>query len=209
MTSALLLATAICASASADFAPPDSAGPFAVAMLDVDIPRGRGTMKGILYRPISDGVPADRMPMVVFGHGYLAGAGRYDSICRRLASHGFCVLVPANRDPGLFRSLAPAADDMRAATDFVVSLARMPEMHIDPHRIALAGHSMGGGAAFLAAQLDKTGNVKAVVGLAPYRISRQVHPESLRVPSLAIAGANDRSAPPAAVRRERAGARGR
>ena len=202
MNVALLLASAVCAIAPADFARPDSTGPFAVATFTVDIPRGRGAMKGIVYRPLPDASSSGPWPAVVFGHGWLAAASRYDSICRRLASHGFCVLVPASPDPGLFSSLAAAADDMQAALEFLDSFGRMPDMDIDPHRVALAGHSMGGGAAFLDAQREKTGSVKAVIGLAPYRISEQTHPESLRVPALAIAGSNDRSSPAAIVRRE-------
>ena len=159
-------------------------------------------MKGIVYRPLSADSALGPRPAVIFGHGYFAGAGRYDSICRRLASHGFYVLAPASPDPGLLRSLAPAADDMRAAREFLDSLGRMSDLSLDAHRIALAGHSMGGGAAFLDAQHDTTGSVKAVVGLAPYRISRQTHPESLRVPTMVIVGSNDRSAPAAVARRE-------
>ncbi|MCX6844016.1 MAG: alpha/beta hydrolase [candidate division WOR-3 bacterium] len=202
MNPALLLISALCMAAPGSFAPPDSAGPCAVATFEVSIPRGRGSMPGIVYRPLSDDSSSGLRPAVVFGHGYLASAGRYDSICRRLASHGFYVLVPASPDPGLFRSLAPAADDMEAALEFLDSLGRMPGMYLDPRRVALAGHSMGGGAAFLDAQRDTTGSVKAVVGLAPYRISKQTHPESLHVPAMVIAGGNDRSAPAAAVRRE-------
>jgi dienelactone hydrolase len=202
MSAALLLASALCTAAPASFARPDSAGPFAVATFQVSIPRGRGSMPGIVYRPLSDDSAPGPRPAVVFGHGYLAAASRYDSICRRLASHGFYVLVPASPDPGLFRSVAPAADDMRAAREFLDSLGRIPDMDLDPRKVALAGHSMGGGAAFLDAQRDTTGSVKAVVGLAPYRISRQTHPESLHVPALVIAGSNDRSAAAATVHRE-------
>jgi dienelactone hydrolase len=181
---------------------PDSAGHFAVATFRVNIPRDHGIMPGIVYRPLPGDSATGLRPAVIFGHGYLAGASRYDSICRRLASHGFYVLVPANPDPGLFSSLAPAATDMQAAISFIERLACLPEMHLDRRRIALAGHSMGGGAAFLDAQRDTTGNVKAVIGLAPYRISRRLHPESLHVASLVIAGSHDRSAPPATVRSE-------
>jgi dienelactone hydrolase len=202
MNIALLLASALRAATPGSLARPDSAGPFAVATFTVTIPRSRGTMNGIVYRPVSVDSTLGSHPAVIFGHGYFASAGRYDSICRRLASHGFYVLAPANPDPGLFRSLAPAADDMRAAREFLDSLGHMPDMGIDPRRIALAGHSMGGGAAFLDAQRDTTGSVKAVIGLAPYRISGQIHPESLRVPALVIAGGNDRSAPAAVARRE-------
>ena len=195
----LLLVSALCATPA--FARPDSAGPFSVATFTVSIPRSHGTMEGIVYRPVSGDPDSTPRPVVIFGHGYLAAAGRYDSICRRLASHGFYVVVPANPDPGFFGPFTPAARDMQAALDFIDSFARMPETNIDPHRIALAGHSMGGGAAFLDAQRDRTGAVKAVVGLAPYRISTQMHPESLRVPALVIAGSNDRSTPAATVRR--------
>jgi|WetSurMetagenome_2_1015567.scaffolds.fasta_scaffold62111_3 dienelactone hydrolase len=202
MTAAFLLLSVLCAAAPASFARPDSTGPFAVATFTVGIRRGRGTMKGIVYRPLPDGSTSGPWPVVIFGHGYFAAANRYDSICRRLASHGFYVLVPASPDPGLFRSLAPAANDMQAAIEFLDSLGRIPDMDIDPLRIALAGHSMGGGAAFLDAQRDTTGRVKAVVGLAPYRISKQTHPENLRMPALVIAGSNDRSSPAAVVRQE-------
>jgi dienelactone hydrolase len=159
-------------------------------------------MSGIVYRPLSDDSTSGSRPAVVFGHGWLAAASRYDSICRRLASHGFYVLVPASPDPGLFRSREPAADDMQYALEFLDSLGRMPGIDLDPHRVALVGHSMGGGAAFLDALRDTTGSVKAVAGLAPYRISEQTYPESLGVPAMVIAGGNDRSAPAATVRRE-------
>jgi dienelactone hydrolase len=184
------------------FAPPDSAGPYAVATFEVSIPRGRSSMPGIVYRPLSGDSTSGPRPAVVFGHGYLAAASRYDSICRRLASHGFYVLVPAYPDPGLFGSFEPVADEMKAAREFLDSLARLPGMKLDAHNIALAGHSMGGGAAFLDARRDTTGSVKAVAGLAPYRISKQTYPESLHVPAMVIAGGNDRSAPATTVRRE-------
>jgi dienelactone hydrolase len=196
---ALLLAV-LCS--AVPFARPDSTGPFAVSTFRVSIPRDHGTMTGIVYRPLPSGSDSVSRPAVVFGHGYLAAANRYDSICRRLASHGFYVVVPANPDPGFFSSLRPAADDMRAAVEFIDSLALMPEVHVDSRRIALAGHSMGGGAAFLDAQRDATGSVKAVIGLAPYRISNDVRPESLHAAALIIAGGNDRSARPDVVRRQ-------
>ena len=197
-----LLTSAPSAATPAGFARPDSTGPFAVATLEVTMPRGRGSMRGMVYRPLSgDPAPIPR-PVIIFGHGYLAAANRYDSTCRRLASHGFYVLVPASPDPWLFGSLTPAAEDMKAAREFLDSLGRMPDVNLDPRRIALAGHSMGGGAAFLDAQRDTAGSVKAVVGLAPYCISGRIHPESLHVPALVIAGSNDRSAPAAQVRRD-------
>lgn len=199
---ALLLVSALCMAAPGSFAPPDSAGPYAVATFEVRIPRGRGSMPGIVYRPLAGDSTSGPRPAVVFGHGYIAAASRYDSICRRLASHGFYVLVPASPDPGLFRSLAPAADDMQAAIEFLDSLGRMPGMELDAHNVALVGHSMGGGAAFLDAQRYASGRVKAVAGLSPYRISRQTYPESLHVPAMVIAGGNDRSAPAATVHRE-------
>jgi len=199
---ALLLVSALCTATPGSFAPPDSAGPYAVATFEVSIPRGRSSMPGIVYRPLSGDSTSGPRPAVVFGHGYLAAASRYDSICRRLASHGFYVLVPAYPDPGLFRSLEPVADEMKAAHEFLDSLARVPGIKLDAHDIALAGHSVGGGAAFFDARRDTTGSVKAVVGLSPYRISKQTYPESLHVPAMVIAGGNDRSTPATTVRRE-------
>ena len=90
---------------------------------------------------------------------------------------------------------------MLAALDFLDSLSRIPGMNLDPHNVALVGHSMGGGAAFLAARLDTLGRVTAVAGLSPWSVARTTTPESLRVPTLVFAGGNDRTVRAGDVRR--------
>ncbi len=197
-----LILTATLAIAEARFMPPDRPGPFAVETLHVQVPSGSRRVASLLYRPLPGTHQLTDQPAVVFGHGLLASIDRYDSICRRLSSHGFYVLVPGYPNPGLFSPRSRIAGEMLAALDFLDSLGRVPGMELDPHNVALVGHSMGGGAAFLAARLDTLGRVTAVAGLSPWSVARTTMPESLRVPTLVFAGSNDRTVRAHNVRRQ-------
>ncbi len=190
----LFLTLLLAVSTAVSFAPPDRPGLWQVDTTHIEVPSGARRFRSILYKPVRDDtIPGDR-PAVVFGHGFLAGIDRYDSICRHLSSHGFYVLVPGYPDPGLFRPPARLANDMLAALVFLDSLNELPGVGLNPRNAALVGHSMGGGAAFLAARRDCGRHVRAVAGLSPYLVSRATHVESLDIPVLVLAGENDRTA---------------
>jgi pimeloyl-ACP methyl ester carboxylesterase len=96
-------------------------------------------------------------PAVVFGHGYLANPGMYAVTLGRLAMDGFVVIAPRTR-----RTLLPDhsqfADDMRASLTWLVGESERKDSlfsgAIRPDAFGAAGHSMGGGAALLAASRD-------------------------------------------------------
>jgi dienelactone hydrolase len=94
--------------------------------------------------------PDARPPALVLVHGFAGDRRSVSSAARRLAASGYAVLAPdlrghgENRNPytpgrirsdGFFSDLAIAVDFLRASP------------HVDGSRVAVAGHSMGAGAA--------------------------------------------------------------
>jgi dienelactone hydrolase len=140
--------------------------PPAAGWTDVTIqPAGGGSFAATVFYPASApggaGAPLDTSgapyPAVVFGHGYLANPGMYAVTLSRLATEGFVVIAPRTR-----RMLLPDhsqfADDMSASLTWLVGESKRTDSlfsgAIRPDAFGAAGHSMGGGAALLAASRD-------------------------------------------------------
>ena len=111
----------------------------------------------------------------------------------RLASHGYAVILIDTNDPR-----EPPED---RATALMAGLRTLQMENgrpdgplfgrLDPERLAVAGHSMGGGGALLAAQLFPD-RLRAAVPFAPW-LPNPEFPD-LTVPTLIIAGEADRVA---------------
>ncbi|MEV0678484.1 dienelactone hydrolase family protein [Actinosynnema sp. NPDC050436] len=149
-------------------------------------------LPGLVYTPASGlGLPA-----VAFGHGWLQPVERYRALLRHLASWGVVAAAPGTQRGPLMSSRL-LAGNLRTTLD-VCTGVRLGEgdISVDPERLAVAGHSMGGGAAVLAAAEDE--RVRAVVTLA----ATETRPSALdaarrvRVPGLHLAAGEDRIAPP-------------
>ncbi|GAA3841817.1 dienelactone hydrolase [Saccharothrix violaceirubra] len=151
---------------------------------------GVAGLPGVVYTPERGlGLPA-----VAFGHGLLQPVNRYRALLRHLASWGIVAAAPATRPLMSARLLAT---NLRTTLDVCTGVRLGDgEISVDPTRLAVAGHSMGGGAAVLAAAEDD--RVRAVVTLAV----TETHPSALdaareiTVPGLHLAAAEDRIAPP-------------
>ncbi|HEY0454578.1 dienelactone hydrolase family protein [Actinophytocola sp.] len=135
------------------------------------------------------------LPAVAFGHGWLQPPQRYLGLLRHLASWGFVVAAPATQR-GPLASHRLFAADLRAALDVCVGVRLGDgEISVDEGKLGLAGHSIGGGCAVLAAAEDK--RVRAVATLA----ATQTKPFSTdaasrcRMPSLHLAAGQDIVAP--------------
>lgn len=105
---------------------------------------------GVVFVPRGAPSPA---PVVGWAHDWTRGPEHYVDTLKHLASWGFVVVAPSTD-----RSLRPNhqhyADHLSAAVEDVLqaTLGR-GVVRADPHRIALAGHGLGGGvAALLASQ---------------------------------------------------------
>jgi dienelactone hydrolase len=151
-------------------------------------------LPGVVYAPARGlGLPA-----VAVGHGWLQPAARYRPLLRHLASWGIVALAP-DTQRGPLASAAALAADLRTALDVGTGVRLgTGQISVDPSRLGLVGHGIGGGAAVLAAATPGT-EVRALVLLAP----AETHPSaidaarSVSKPGLVLIAGKDHVAPAA------------
>lgn len=139
---------------------------------------------------------------IAFVPGFRANAAMYEWWGPALASLGYTVFILETNSPT--DALAARADALVAAVDFIKSEnqnADAPIVNkIDPDKIAIMGHSMGGGASLVAAA-ELGNNIGAVIPLALYCCepgqSFSSDYSNVSAPALVIASAVDEVAPPA------------
>lgn len=136
-------------------------------------------------------------PVVVVGHGFLMTFDAYENLWQLLVPEGYIVAIPSTEgtfaashgDFGL--DIALVANRLR---NLNTTEGSMFQNHVTP-QAALTGHSMGGGAAVLAAQ---QGDFDAYVGFA----SAETNPSAtaaaanVNVPALMFAADGDAVTPP-------------
>ncbi len=162
-------------------------GPHAVASGDL----AAAGMPGVVFTPRSGlGLPA-----VAFGHGWLQPTARYDELLRHLASWGLVAAAPATQRKAL-ASHAAFATDLRSALD-VCTGVRLGDgkISVDPGRLGLAGHGMGGGCAVLAAAADDRCRAVVTLALAETMPSAVTAACGCTMPGLHVAGGKDLLAP--------------
>ena len=145
-------------------------------------------------RPDGDPEP---LPWVIVAHGFVMGPDDYDDLATALVEQGFLVGL-VDTETGFAPSHEDYAKDLvylaeqgaQALADADAPLAAWIQGNV-----GLVGHSMGGGAAWLAASMA---TVSAVVGLAP----AETNPSAIAAggqitaPSLVISGSADAVTPP-------------
>ena len=179
-------------------------GPYEVMMSEVSVPRTRGdegSFEARLYVPVLSltGVSEPPSPVVAFGHGYQAKVDYYESTLAHLASWGIVVIAPRSAGE-LFPDHAAFADDLLSALDWVVAEAGSenrdwPGGPVDPEALGVAGHSMGGGAALLAAARDPAIRAVATLAAAESDPSAIDAASSIAAPVLFLAAADDAITP--------------
>jgi alpha-beta hydrolase superfamily lysophospholipase len=107
----------------------------------------------------------------------------------RLASHGFVVITIDTNS--LFDGPPARGDQLLAALAYLTNTSAVKGM-VDPTRLAVMGHSMGGGGALEAAK-DRPDLIDATVGLSPWNTDR-TWPE-ITSPSLVVGAQRDTTAP--------------
>jgi len=140
---------------------------------------------------------------IAFVPGFRANASMYEWWGPALASLGYSVFILETNTPT--DGLAARADALIAAVDFIKSENQNSEApvnnKIDPDKIGIMGHSMGGGAS-LAAAAELGDSIAAVIPLALYCCepgqSFSGDYSSVSAPALVIASAADEVAPPEA-----------
>ncbi|UPR04815.1 hypothetical protein HOP50_18g81600 [Chloropicon primus] len=175
------------------------AGPFDISREYKEWSFGNHTSRGVIYKPVSrndNGVvtrmdDGSKFPAIVFGHGLCAKPEFYEHMNVLLSSWGYVVLATEEFSDCDVSNFAPGGEQVNttAYTEElernVLYLASGAVGGVNASAIALAGHSMGGGASINAAvSLEDRipGLVKAVVAVAPWN---GVEPNpSTRIPDL-------------------------
>ncbi len=156
-------------------------GPF--ANTSVSVPTGYGFNGGRIYYPTD--TSQGTFGAIAISPGYtalfsaeLAWMGPW------LASHGFVVIGIETNSRNDFDTAR--GTQLLAALDYLTQQSPVRD-RIDPNRLAVSGHSMGGGGALSAA--TRRSSLKAVVGIAPYSPSSNLAND--RVPTMIFSGQAD------------------
>lgn len=158
-------------------------GPNRVAVGDLSA----AGMNGIVYAPVS----GRGLPAVALGRGWLQPVRRYTATMKYLASWGIVVVAPQT-EGGPLPSHAGMARDLSLALRLLVG-GRLAGgvITVDGRRLGLIGHSIGGGAATLAASTDSAIKAVVTVTAAETRPSAVLAAGNVLVPSLHLIGDKD------------------
>ena len=121
---------------------------------------------------------------MVIAPGYTAYASTYAGLAQRVASHGFVVFAI---DTNSTLDFPPSrGDQILAALDYLTQRSSVVN-RIDTSRLAVAGHSMGGGGTLEAAK-DRP-SLQAAVPLQPWHSTKSW--STIRVPTMIIGAQSD------------------
>ena len=157
-----------------------TAGSFAVSTSTVTLPRGFGG--GTIYYPTTAG----RYGVVAISPGFTATQSSIAWLGRRLATHGL-VVITMNTNTTLDQPASRATQLMAALNHVVNSASSTVRSRVDSTRLAVAGHSMGGGGALIAAEDNPT--LKAALPLTPWNLSTSF--TQVRVQTLIVGADGD------------------
>lgn len=166
---------------------------------------GRQIQCEIYYPATSSGtnvqVSGNNYPVLVYGHGFVMSWDSYNNIWEYFVPKGYIVVFP--RTEGSFspvhedfgKDLALIADTMKKLNNYSSSLFYQKLNN----RVAVMGHSMGGGSSLLAAQNKTSSEINTIVNFAaavtdPSSITAG---QNITIPTFVISGQNDCVAPPA------------
>jgi len=159
-------------------------GTFQTTQATITNPRGFGG--GIIYFPTS--TAEGTFGAVAIAPGFTARWSSISWLGPRLASFGFVVVgIETN---STFDQPDSRGTQLLAALDWAVSSSPAAS-RIDRNRLAVAGHSMGGGGTLAAARSRPS--LQAAIPLAPWHTTKSFSTD--QVPTLIIGGESDTVAP--------------
>jgi dienelactone hydrolase len=160
-------------------------GPFATATTTVSNAATPGFGAGTIYYPTSTAEGAFGAVVVV--PGFTGTQGTISWLGPRLASQGFVVFTIDTNS--IFDFPSSRADQLLAAADYLVNMSSV-RTRVDRTRIAVMGHSMGGGGS-LEAATDRP-SLQAAVPLTGWHTTKTFNTP---VPVLVVGAQNDTIAP--------------
>ncbi|MGP4022673.1 alpha/beta hydrolase family protein [Actinomadura sp. 3N407] len=161
-------------------------GPFDIEEIDVPAGSGDGFNQGTIYAPtdLSQGT----FGAIAVSPGFVSPEALIGWYGPRLASQGFVVMTLETNS--LFDVPAARGEQLLAALDYLTGDSKVKD-RVDSSRLAVMGHSMGGGGTLEAA--DDRSSLQAAIPLAPWNINGDWG--NVRVPTMIIAADNDFIAP--------------
>lgn len=149
----------------------------------------------------------ETFPVIVFGHGFVMAWSAYQNIWEDLVPQGYIMAFPRTEGNALSTNHQAFGWDLQYLVTAMQEEGQNPNsiLHqIVREETALMGHSMGGGACFLAADSltsNSNQNFKTLVGLAPAEstsngVSSIASAKNIQVPSIIFSGSQDGVTPP-------------
>jgi predicted dienelactone hydrolase len=140
-----------------------------------------------------------QFPLIIFGHGFVMAPGDYMSLVEHIVPQGYVMALLSTET-----SFSPSHSEYGLDFSFILQqfiLENNNDASLFYNRItdkqAFMGHSMGGGASWLAAAADV--EVDCVIGMAPAETSPSAISAALsvEVPVMVLSGTSDNVTPPA------------
>ncbi|GAA1244444.1 dienelactone hydrolase [Prauserella halophila] len=148
-------------------------------------------LPGVVYTPKE----GRGLAAVAFGHGWLQPTGQYRELLRHLASWGIVAAAPSTQG-GPLPSHRLLADDLLSTLDMVTNVRLGPgAISVDPEKVGVGGHSVGGGSAVLAAAKEPKVRAVGTFAAAQTMPSASTAAGQVRCPGLHLAGGDDLVAP--------------
>ena len=179
----------------------------------VDTSRANRNIQTEIYYPAvtagnNTAVAPGEYPVIVFGHGFVMGWDAYANLWEEFVPRGYIMVFPRTEGNAFSTDHQKFGWDLQYLVSELQNEGNLTTSilynAVSP-ATALMGHSMGGGAAFLAADsLCTNGNInlKTLIGLAPAEsstngVSSIASASRVTVPSLILSGIQDGVTPPA------------
>ncbi|MFV2173534.1 alpha/beta hydrolase family protein [Actinomadura sp. LOL_011] len=158
-------------------------GPFEFETIDVPAGSGDGFNQGTIY------APTDRSQgtfgAIAVSPGFVSPEALVSWYGPRLASQGFVVMTIETNT--VLDLPAMRGDQLLAALDYLASDDNPVRDRVDPERLAVMGHSMGGGGTLEAA--SRRTDLRAAVPLAPWNLTSDW--SAVRTPTMILGAQND------------------
>jgi dienelactone hydrolase len=192
-----LRALVVACAATLVVAPSTSGGPSPVTTKVITVTAAGRSFPARLSYPTRGGP----YPAVAFAHGYMNRSSWYAETLRSIAAAGYVVIAP-DSETGQFPSHVRLADDLNRSLRWLglksaAGSKDVPRRKVDSRQLGVAGHSMGGGVALLAATRSRSIDTVATLAAAETAPRASVAARRLRVPSLFVVGSDDRIVPAA------------
>ena len=165
----------------------------------------------IYYPAMSTGnnttVVSGQFPVIIFGHGFVMVWDAYENLWEEFVPNGYIMVFPKTEGNLI------STDHQQFGWDLQFLVTKIqdednnnssPIYNAVANNTALMGHSMGGGASFLAADslcINGNSQLKTIIGLAPAEsssngVSSIASAINITVPSLIFSGSQDGVTPP-------------